>query len=65
MKDTFFSQPKCDRCGKEIRDARTMSWFTEETICLKCSNKEQEIKKSLKKEGMNETFEGCGYIPEV
>lgn len=65
MNDVFFKQKHCDRCNKPL-DGRIMSWFTNETICLDCSAKEDEIKKILKKKGKHPlTYEGCGYIPEV
>jgi predicted nucleic acid-binding Zn ribbon protein len=62
MEDKFFTKNNCDRCGKKL-DARTMSWFTDETICMTCSDKETEIKKKLSDGGKN--YEGCGYIPEI
>ena len=62
MKDEFFDKSKCDRCGKQLKGF-TMSWFTDEVICLDCSSKEQEIKKQLPDGGKN--YEGCGYIPKI
>ena len=41
--DTFFSQTKCDRCGKELTDGRTMSMFNTECICLGCKRKEKQM----------------------
>ena len=41
--DTFFSQTKCDRCGKELTDGRTMSMFNTECICLECKRKEKQM----------------------
>lgn len=41
--DTFFSQTKCDRCGKELTDGRTMSMFNTECICLECTRKEKQM----------------------
>ncbi len=61
--DTFFTQTHCDRCLVPLK-SRTMSWFTEETICFKCSKKEEKIKKSLKSQG-KDLMEGCGYIPDT
>ena len=60
-KDTFFSQDRCDRCRRPLA-SRTMSWFTEETICIDCSRREDEIKRRLDDPGK---YEGCGYVPEV
>jgi len=62
---TFFEQTKCDRCGGELT-ARTTSWFTTETICMGCSEKEDELKKKLIAKGKNPSdLEGCGYIPKT
>lgn len=58
--DTFFSQTNCDRCGSKLT-IRTMSWFTEETICMECKTKESAIRAKLPDNGTN--WEGCGYIP--
>ena len=61
--DSFFHKKFCDRCGRALT-GRTMSWFTDETICMRCSAKEDEIKKKMREEGMNPAeYEGCGYIP--
>lgn len=64
MKDNFFEAKNCQRCRTELT-VRIMSWFTNETICLDCSAKEDDLKKKLEKKGIS-TFdlEGCGYIPE-
>jgi len=43
-----------------------MSWFTEETICMECSDKERAIKAALRLKGQDDAdYEGCGYIPKV
>ena len=62
--DTFLNQTNCDRCGGGLK-IRTMSWFTEETICSECSDKEAEIKKKLREKGIQNAMEGCGYIPDL
>ena len=49
--DEFFEQKNCDRCHKELT-ARIMSWFTTETICLECSEKEDKIKSKLREQGI-------------
>jgi hypothetical protein len=59
--DTFFTQTKCDRCGKDLY-IRTMSWFTNETICMDCSRIEDSIKAKLNDARQ---YEGCGYIPKI
>ncbi len=60
--DTFLSHEHCDRCTNEL-PARTYSWFTDETICMECSEKETAIKKSLRAKGIKDAMEGCGFIP--
>jgi len=40
-----------------------MSWFTEETICMECSDKERTIKRALIDKGIYDAMEGCGFIP--
>ena len=65
MEDKFFSQKHCDRCGGDLI-SRTMSWFTQETICLSCSVREDEIKEKLREIGEDSSkYEGCGYIPTI
>lgn len=64
MAYTFFNATKCDRCGGKIA-VRTTSWFTEETICMECSQKEQVIKDKLRKMGERDAREGCGYVPDL
>ena len=72
--DDFFRRTTCERCGESLSGhARTMSWFTEETICtsgrgkhLSCASKEDKIKQALRERGENpRDYEGCGYIPTV
>jgi hypothetical protein len=62
MKDQFFTQSTCDRCGADII-ARIMSWFTKETLCMECCRKEDEIKKALSKDNKG-SMEGCGFVPQ-
>jgi len=62
MKDQFFTKESCDRCNSKL-GTRTMSWFNEDTICMECSSKEDEIKKSLPDGG--KSYEGCGYLPDI
>jgi hypothetical protein len=59
--DTFFSQTNCDRCGKSLNGGRITSWFTEETICMDCKEKENETRRQLFENGSR--YEGCGYVP--
>lgn len=60
--DKFFSQTNCDRCHKPLLE-RTMSWFTDQTICGDCSHIEKNIRKELKAAGKDD-MEGCGFIPK-
>ena len=65
MNDPFFNKRKCDRCGGELH-IRTMSWFTEECICSECHDKEAQLKRKLREQGVDTNkLEGCGYIPKV
>jgi ribosomal protein L40E len=59
--DRLFDATDCERCGATL-GARITSWFTQETICMECSRKEDEIKLKLRKAGKGD-MEGCGYIP--
>ncbi len=62
--DRFFTQTKCDRCYGELK-VRTASWFTEETICQKCSKEETEIRRRANKLH-GQDFEGCNmHIVEL
>jgi hypothetical protein len=62
MKDLFFEIKNCQRCNSPL-PVRILSWFTNETICINCSVKETEIKRTLPNNGKE--YEGCGYIPEI
>ena len=69
-KDTFFDQKTCDRCGRPLDfpggSSRTMSWFTEETICTDvCAMAEGVIKQALRAKGVEGAMEGCGFVPVV
>jgi len=45
---TFFIQHSCDRCGGELGEKRTISFFTGETLCWVCSTNEDEIREKMK-----------------
>ena len=63
--DTFFDAKFCERCGMDFsKSFRIMGWFTEQTICMECSNKESAIKSKLRASGQND-MEGCGYVPDT
>ena len=42
MKDKFFTQEYCDRCGKSLKGGRIMSMLNTECICIECSEKERK-----------------------
>lgn len=60
--DNFFSKSFCDRCHSPLH-RRTMSWFTEEAICMSCHAQESDIRSCLPHNGRY--FEGCGFIPQT
>jgi hypothetical protein len=60
MADRFFDAKVCERCGGGL-EARTMSWFTDETICMDCSMREAELKNRMRCRGLDPSaYEGCG-----
>jgi len=66
-KSVYFIQPYCDRCDEDLSDGRTMSFFSDETICLECSRKEEEIREKIRQElGQDADLEyrGCGFLPK-
>jgi len=60
--DKFFEVKNCQRCGSDL-SVRIMSWFSDATICMACSKKEDEVKAQLSDKG--KSLEGCGYVPEI
>ena len=60
-----FTALNCSRCKEELEGGRTMSWFTQETICMSCAGKEDVIKRKLRAKGIADAMEGCGYVPEI
>ncbi|KYC47636.1 MAG: hypothetical protein AMQ74_01666 [Candidatus Methanofastidiosum methylothiophilum] len=61
----MWNEKECGRCHISPLVAHIMSWFTEETICMGCSAKEDEIKRKMKEHGLNPNdYEGCGFIPD-
>ena len=61
----FFTLTSCERCGGNLK-VRTMSWFTSQTICWGCAEKEEAIKKRIRETGEDPgNYEGCGSIPKV
>lgn len=60
----FLHMKECERCKGSLK-IRTMSWFTNEVICGACSEKEYELRKSLREQGDKTDYEACGYIPKL
>lgn len=54
----------CERCQGDLGGVFIMSWFTEETICGACHDKERPIKEALMAKGYTDAMEGCGHIPK-
>ena len=42
MKDSFFTQKHCSRCGKELRGGRIMSMYNTQCICMDCADDERK-----------------------
>lgn len=40
MKDKFFTQKTCDRCGGSLKGGRIMSMYNTDCICMKCKKEE-------------------------
>jgi hypothetical protein len=67
-KATYFIQRFCDRCDRELSEKRMMSFFTNETICLECFQKEEEIRTKIREESGADAdlaYQGCGFVPKV
>ena len=61
----FFARTECERCGGELR-SRGMSWFTFQTICGACLEKERTLRRQLIERGEDpDAYEGCGYLPTL
>jgi hypothetical protein len=64
----YFIQSSCDRCEAKLTEGRMMSFFLNETICLECGRKEEEIRAKIRqKEGADADlkYQGCGVLPKV
>ncbi len=45
-----------------------MSFFSNETICLECGRKEEEIRAEIRQKegtGADLKYQGCGFVPKV
>ena len=65
MPDRLFDAKSCERCRSTDLSVRMVSWFTEQTICMVCSDKESVIKTELRARGDKSAMEGCGYVPKL
>jgi len=54
---TFFIQHCCDRCGGELGEKRTVSFFTGETLCGVCAANEDEIREKIREEDTDPTVD--------
>lgn len=64
----YFIQPYCDRCEDDLSKGRAMSFFVNETICLNCLRKEEELRAKIIEdlgENADLDYEGCGFIPST
>jgi hypothetical protein len=41
MKDRFFAQKHCDRCGGSLENGRILSRLNTDCLCMMCSEKEK------------------------
>lgn len=70
--DRFFTQDKCDRCYKNLKDGRTMSMFNLQCICMECAEKERGLSAFTKAQESeleevrkgNLNFKGIGFPEE-
>jgi len=67
MTDRFFTTSTCDRCSTSLEgQARKMSWFTEDCLCVTCMGDEEKLREALETKGINVAdMEGCGYMPKI
>ena len=63
--DYLYVRDVCDRCAQPT-SALTPSFFTDETICLRCLAAEIRIKAALRRRGVDlAALERCGCLPRV
>lgn len=55
MRDKFFTQDYCDRCGGSLKEGRIMSMFDTSCLCIRC--KEEEKKRSNYEEAVKAEHE--------
>ncbi len=63
MFDGIQRDDRCDRCA-ELMTVRTMSYFTEESICQRCLDAEHRLIARLRLRGIDvATLAGSGQLP--
>jgi len=56
---------KCEKCGKK-KNTVGYSWFTDQDLCQKCIDDEDDILLELSQNGQNVwEYAGCGYVPKM
>ncbi len=69
MRDQFFEQKNCSRCGNSLDGGRIMSSFNEDVICMDCKAKERkhpDYQKAVEADNAeirkgNYNFKGIGF----
>lgn len=54
MADEFFTKTKCDRCGGNLNNGRTMSRFNTACLCMRCAEADlSETRKGNRQGGLS------------
>lgn len=54
---------RCERCSR-LMAVRTVSYFNEESICMRCLAEERALRARLSNRGIDPaTLAGCGFLP--
>jgi len=62
--DTFMLD-RCDRCGQVMFYSPSISWFGLDMLCTECESAEADLKERIRRIGIADAMEGCGYVPEI
>ena len=61
--DGILTDDRCERCSR-LMTVRTVSYFTEETICPDCLGRERNLIVNLRRKGVDPaSLASCGYLP--
>ena len=61
--DGIIRDDRCERCGR-VMGVRTVSYFTEDSLCRGCMEEERALMARLRARGVDPaTLAGCGYMP--